>query len=91
MAHSHEFEQLDNGSAYCIRCPAVLGEFNELSAETIVRKREAEIIRGLRTGSELPPSNVESRDKLLHGSKDQEIENLKRLLANVSQRLDKLK
>lgn len=26
-----------------------------------------------------------------HGSKDQEIENLKRLLANVSQRLDALK
>lgn len=29
--------------------------------------------------------------KLPHGSKDQEIENLKRLLANVSQRLDALK
>lgn len=30
-------------------------------------------------------------DKVPHGSKDQEIENLKRLLANVSQRLDALK
>lgn len=29
--------------------------------------------------------------KVQHGSKDQEIENLKRLLASVSQRLDALK
>lgn len=36
------------------------------------------------------PKSVE-RDKVPHGSKDQEIENIKRLLANISQRVDALK
>lgn len=31
------------------------------------------------------------RGTLPHGSKDQEIENIKRLLANISQRIDKLR
>lgn len=38
-----------------------------------------------------PQSKVPERDKISHRSKDQEIENLKRLLAHVSQRLDALK
>jgi hypothetical protein len=37
-----------------------------------------------------PPKPVQS-GTIPHGSKDQEIENLKRLLASVSQRLDALK
>lgn len=38
-----------------------------------------------------PAPKPPERDTVSHGSKDQEIENLKRLLANVSQRLDALK
>jgi hypothetical protein len=33
----------------------------------------------------------ELRVTISHGSRDQEIENIKRLLANISQRIDKLK
>lgn len=38
-----------------------------------------------------PQPKAPERDKVSHGSKDHEIENLKRLLADVSKRLDKLK
>lgn len=38
-----------------------------------------------------PKRKAERGDNIPHGSKEQEIENLKRLLANVSQRLDALK
>jgi len=40
-----------------------------------------------------PPAQPKEKERatIPHGSKDQEIENLKRLLANVSQRLDALK
>lgn len=38
-----------------------------------------------------PPPKEQSRVTIPRGSKDQEIENLKRLLANISQRLDGLK
>lgn len=36
-------------------------------------------------------SKSEVRVNISHGSRDQEIENIKRLLANISQRLDALK
>lgn len=39
----------------------------------------------------LPQPKGSEGSKLPHGSKDHEIENLKRLLADVSKRLDKLK
>ena len=38
-----------------------------------------------------PKPKASENARLPHGSKDQEIENLKRLLASVSQRLDALK
>lgn len=38
-----------------------------------------------------PTPKAPERGKVPHGSKDHEIENLKRLLADVSKRLDKLK
>jgi hypothetical protein len=39
----------------------------------------------------VPQPKPAERGSIPHGSQDQEIENLKRLLANVSQRLDALK
>jgi hypothetical protein len=42
-------------------------------------------------GNAPPQPKAPERGKVLPGSKDHEIENLKRLLADVSKRLDKLK
>lgn len=48
-------------------------------------------IAGTKVAIRPPQSKAQRRATIPHGSKEQEIENLKRLLANVSQRLDALK
>lgn len=79
----HDWEQIDQGTAYCLTCPENRGSFNDLSANP-------QTIETSGKGSPPQPKSDGSA-KVSHGSKDHEIENLKRLLAEVSQRLDKLK
>lgn len=56
-------------------------------------ERADEAVRGMSTTSPQKQAQPKAPDsgKVSHGSKDHEIENLKRLLADVSKRLDKLK
>jgi hypothetical protein len=78
-ASQHQLEQLDNGYATCIKC----------GASTAWSAGECE---GMKPQDAPPSKPKPERDvNIPHGSKDQEIENLKRLLAHVSQRLDALK
>lgn len=84
MAHAHEFEQLDNGTAYCIRCPATVGEFNELSADPrIIEAPELKLKFELREPKPAERGSLPVEVKT-------EIENLRRLVQTIQDRLHAL-
>lgn len=89
----HEWEQIDEGIAYCLHCAATTtwGANEECMNPLTQSKNSANIKEP--PGIPRPPAQPKGQadGSIPHGVNDQEIENLKRLLASVSQRLDALK
>lgn len=80
MPEVHEWEQIDQGEAYCLHCPAVRG--NEFMSAHLDIKTELPRVRSVPA----QPKPVDSGTV----RKDAEIESIKRTLYNAIDKLDKL-
>jgi hypothetical protein len=78
----HDWEQIDSGTAYCIHCPATLGEFNDLSGDPYPALAESHRRQAAEQAAAPQPKTVENVKV--------ELQKVRRELLTLANRVEKI-